>query len=203
VISKVQCGSDIHPEVIRQRLQEYQAPSAMLPPGRSFRAAAVLVPLVCIDDRWSLLFTRRTDTVPSHKGQVAFPGGAVEPGDHDREDTALREASEEIGVERAAIDVLGNLWDFPTITGFLITPVVGVLAWPTLLRLEPGEVGRAFSVPLEWLADPHHFEEVELTLPDGRVDRVVYFQAFDGEKIWGATARITLNFLKVIGWYPK
>lgn len=201
--ARSQCGSEIRPEEIRQRLHEFASPAVLPPPGRVLRAAAVLIPLLCIDEHWYLLYTRRTDLVPSHKGQVAFPGGAVEGADHSREDTALRETLEEIGVKASVVNVLGCMSEMPTNTGFMITPVVGVLVWPTPLRLEPAEVGRAFTVPLNWLADPQNFEEVELALPDGRVDKVIHFQPFDGEKIWGATARITLNFLKVIGLVPK
>jgi 8-oxo-dGTP pyrophosphatase MutT (NUDIX family) len=198
-----QCGSEINTEKIRQCLTEFADPIPELPSGRKLRAAAVLIPLVCCDNEWHLLYTRRTDTVQNHKGQVAFPGGAVESDDDCREDTALRETQEEIGVDRNLVDILGRLWEMPTITGFAITPVVGVMTWPTSLTLSHREVSRAFLVPLRWLADITHLEEVEITFPDGRQDKVIYYYPFDGEKIWGATARITLNFLKVIGWYPK
>lgn len=197
--ARFRCGSEINPEEIRQRLQEHPAPPALLPPGSLFRAAAVLIPLVCCAGQWCVLYTRRTDLVPSHKGQVAFPGGTVETADRCREETALRETCEEIGIEPSEIELLGRMAEMPTHSGYVITPVVGVVSWPTPLNLEPSEVSRAFTVPLVWLADPQHFEEVPRTMPDGHLDQVVYFQPFDGEKIWGATARITLNFLKAIG----
>lgn len=197
-----QCSSEIDTESIRRQLAEFAQPAVTLPADRVFRPAAVLIPLVCAGDEWHLLYTRRTDQVHSHKGQVAFPGGAVDREDNCREETALRETLEEIGVEPQEIDILGCLWEMPTITGFAITPVVGVMTWPIGLRLSREEVSRVFLVPLRWLATPANFEEVELTFPDGRQDKVVYFYPYDGEKIWGATARITLNFLKVIGWYP-
>ncbi len=192
------CGSEIIVEAIRLRLQEYDGSVASLPSGRNYRAAAVLIPLVCTQDKWHLLFTRRTDMVQNHKGQVSFPGGAAEMEDVCREDTALRETYEEIGIERGQVEILGKMWEMPTITGFSVTPVVGLIQWPTLLSLSPLEVSRVFIVPLDWLADPANREEVELTLPDGRREKVIYFQPFDGEKIWGATARIALNFLRVI-----
>jgi 8-oxo-dGTP pyrophosphatase MutT (NUDIX family) len=198
-----QCGSEILTDKIRQCLTEFADPGSVLPSGRNYRAAAVLIPLVCSQGDWHLLYTRRTDLVQSHKGQVAFPGGAVEVQDLCREDTALRETHEEIGVHRDQIEILGSLWEMPTITGFAITPVVGVMTWPVPLSLSDGEVSRTFLVPLRWLADPAHMEEVEITFPDGRQDKVIYFYPYDGEKIWGATARITLNFLKVIGWVSK
>jgi len=195
-----QCGSEISIEAVHRRLQEYIPPAPVpLAAGRTFRAAAVLIPLVCAQGRWHLLYTRRTDSVQSHKGQVSFPGGATEAEDASREDTALRETYEEIGIDRQDIEVLGCLWDMPTITGFVITPVIGQVTWPVELRLAADEVSRVFLVPLAWLADPDNREELELTLPDGRHEKVIYFKLYDGEKIWGATARITLNFLRVIG----
>lgn len=163
------------------------------------RAAAVLVPLVCDEGELNLLFTRRTDLVHDHKGQVAFPGGSVEPQDGGFEDTATRETYEEIGIPQSEICVLGRLPVFPTITGFLICPVVGMIPWPYDLRLSEEEVSRAFMIPLKWLADASNREEKSMILPDGRLENVVFFHSFDGEKVWGATARITLHFLQSVG----
>ena len=193
------CGGEVGTDEICARLAQRRSQPAPLPAGRSFRAAAVLVPLVCLDNDWHLLLTRRTETVQTHKGQIAFPGGAVEPADRTRIDTALRETLEEIGVHQDAIEVLGLMDEMPTISGYLITPVVGVVQWPVELCLEPSEVSRVFLVPLQWLADSQNYEEVLMNLPDGRREKVVYFQPYDGEKVWGATGRITLNFLKTIG----
>lgn len=192
------CGSEINTDNIRYRLEEYSGPALSLPPGRPFRAASVLIPLACDRDQWNLLYTRRTEHVQNHKGQVSFPGGSAESEDVNREATALRETCEEVGISEKDIEVLGCLWEMPTISGFLITPVIGRIPWPVELRLAPEEVSRAFLVPLRWLADPANHEEVELNLPDGRHEKVVYFNPFLGEKIWGATARITLNFLRAI-----
>lgn len=191
------CGK-LSIELVQSRLAEIQHPGRMKLPGLSLREAAVLVPLVCDDGELNLLFTRRTDLVHDHKGQVAFPGGSVDPQDADLEHTALRETFEEIGIPPTEIRVLGRLPLFPTITGFLICPVVGMIPWPYDLRLSPQEVSRAFVIPLSWLADPANRTENEMTLPDGRVERVIFFNPYDGETLWGATARITLNFLKAI-----
>jgi 8-oxo-dGTP pyrophosphatase MutT (NUDIX family) len=193
------CGEEINIEDIRRRLREYASPAAEFTTGRILRAAAVLIPLVCSQEKWYLIFTRRTDLVRNHKGQVSFPGGAVEAEDTCREDTALRETYEEIGIERQNIEILGCLWDMPTITGFVITPVVGRVLWPIDMRLAAEEVSRAFIVPLDWLAESTNREEIEVILPDGREEKVIHFKPYDGEKIWGATARITMNFLKAIG----
>ena len=94
------------------------------------KCAAVLVPLVWHDEEWHLLYTRRTDTVKSHKGQVSFPGGACDEGETTPEETALREADEEIGLNPNDVRVLGRLPNLITITYFRVTPVIGVVKWP-------------------------------------------------------------------------
>src|SRR5512143_2369159 len=153
---------ELSEEVIRRRLQE-----AVLAAGPSsdgyaeidltdatrLKCAAVLVPLLWQDEQWNLLFTRRTERVESHKGQVSFPGGGCDEGETTPEQTALREAWEEIGIEPADVRVLGRLADMITISSFRVTPVVGVVSWPTVFRLSEQEVGRVFTVPLTWLAD--------------------------------------------------
>src|SRR5215203_418544 len=118
------------------------------------KCAAVLIPLVWDDDQWHLLFTRRTDTVESHKGQVSFPGGACDEGETTPEQTALREAEEEIGIQRTDVKVLGRLSNLITITYFRVTPVVGVVRWPAVFRVGAHEVARIFTMPLAWLANP-------------------------------------------------
>ena len=191
------CGSEINLDTIRQRLLDKNSPNSQIS-SNHFRAAAVLIPLVCSENKWHLLYTRRTDLVQNHKGQVSFPGGAVEKDDLCREQTALREVYEEIGVKADEIEILGRLWDMHTITGYVITPVVGYMNWPLKLYLSFEEVSRAFIVPLNWLNHSANHVETDLVLPEGRRENVVYFDQFDGEKIWGATARLTLNFLQTI-----
>ena len=118
------------------------------------KCAAVLVPMVWYDDEWHLLFTRRTDTVESHKGQVSFPGGACDEGETTPEQTALREAEEEIGLNPNEVKVLGKLSTLITITYFRVTPVIGVVKWPAVFRVGEHEVARIFTMPLAWLANP-------------------------------------------------
>jgi 8-oxo-dGTP pyrophosphatase MutT (NUDIX family) len=163
------------------------------------RLAAVLIPLLQVDSDWHVLLTRRTDTVQSHKGQVSFPGGAAEPEDDSPEATALREAHEEIGLRPADARILGRLAVRPTISSYLVTPVVARIPWPYPLRLSPAEVSRAFHVPLAWLAQAAHREERPHTAPGGIFDRVIFYQAFEGEVLWGASARITLDLLHALG----
>lgn len=159
------------------------------------KCAAVLVPLVWESDRWSLLFTRRTDHVESHKGQVSFPGGGCDEGEFTPEETALREAEEEVGIDPHSVRVLGRLSNLITITSFRVTPVVGVIAWPTVLRIGLHEVERVFTIPLEWLADRRN--RWEFGLP-GRNRSLIAYHPYDGELLWGATARITVEFLAAL-----
>lgn len=164
----------------------------------NLRPAAVLVPLFWEEDHWNLLFTRRTDTVQSHKGQVSFPGGASDPGDGSPEATALRETFEEIGLQPHDVTVIGRLGSHPTITSYLITPVVGCIHGPKAYLLSRHEVSRVFSIPLCWLADPNNWEERPRTTPVGFSENIIYYKPYDGEILWGATARITHDLLRTL-----
>ena len=157
--------------------------------------AAVLIPLLRQEDEWHLLFTRRTDKVESHKGQVSFPGGACDEGETTPEETALREANEEVGIDPKKVRVLGKIMNMITITSFHVTPVVGVIEWPTVLRLGKDEVERVFTIPLNWLAERNN--RWEFTMP-GRNRSLIVYHPYDGELLWGATARMTVDFLKVL-----
>lgn len=167
-----------------------------LHPEITLKCAAVLVPLVWHDGEWHLLFTRRTDTVESHKGQVSFPGGACDEGETTAEETALREADEEIGLSPGDVRVLGKMSNLVTITYYRVTPVVGVVKWPTVFRVGEHEVARVFTIPLAWLANPSNRWQFEI--PGTRRSLIAY-HPYDGELLWGATARMTVDFLKVLG----
>ena len=160
------------------------------------KCAAVLIPLVWHDDEWHILYTRRTDRVESHKGQVSFPGGACDEGETTPEQTALREADEEIGLNPDDVKVLGRLTNMITITYFRVTPVVGVIQWPTVFRVGEHEVARIFTIPLAWLANPVNRWQFDMP---GRNRSLIAYHPYDGELLWGATARMTVDFLKVLG----
>ena len=159
------------------------------------KCAAVLVPLIWDTDQWHLLFTRRTERVESHKGQVSFPGGGCDEGETTPEETALREAGEELGIDARQVRILGRLTNMITISSFRVTPVVGVIQWPTVLRVGQDEVERVFTIPLNWLADSRN--RWEFTMP-GRKRFLIAYHPYDGELLWGATARMTVDFLKVL-----
>jgi len=193
-------------ESISQRLQE--AIKAADPSSAEFseiaindetrlRCAAVLVPLIWQDNEWHLLYTRRTDKVESHKGQVAFPGGACDEGETTPEQTALREADEEIGLNPQDVKILGRLTNLITVSYFRVTPVVGVVKWPSVFRVGEAEVARVFTIPLGWLANASNRWQFER--PESRRALIAY-HPYDGELLWGATARMTVEFLNVLGY---
>lgn len=155
------------------------------------RPAAVLAPIVERPEP-TMLFTRRTEHLSSHAGQICFPGGRVHASDEDLVDTALREMEEEIGVERSAIAIAGFLDAYETLnTGYLILPVVGFLAPDRKLAINASEVAEVFEAPLSFLLDPgnHARKQVER----GGVMREFYAIEYDGHTIWGATAAMIVN----------
>jgi 8-oxo-dGTP pyrophosphatase MutT (NUDIX family) len=160
------------------------------------RRAAVLVPIVDDGGALRLLLTRRTEDLPTHAGQVAFPGGLVEPGEDDPVKTALREAEEEIDLPPGAVEVLGLLDDFPTITDTVaVTPVVGVLRRVPVLHARAAEVARIFDIPVAELTQADRWTWREEARGGGRL-RVYYF-LHEGETLWGLSARIVLHLLEV------
>lgn len=163
------------------------------------KPAAVLIPLLLSQVSWQILLTRRHSNLPEHSGQVAFPGGRADPEDGSPEQTALREAHEEIGLRPQDVRLLGRLQDYLTITNYRVTPVVGVIPWPYPLRPAEEEVSRVFTIPLDWLAKPQNREERPRPLPAPYAPaKVIYFQPYDGEILWGASARITLNLIRAL-----
>ncbi|MBN2502318.1 MAG: CoA pyrophosphatase [Anaerolineales bacterium] len=164
------------------------------------RPAAVLIPFIRQDDAWHILFIRRTTMKQDpHSGQVAFPGGRCDPEDPTPETAALREAQEEVGLQPADVRILGRLEDFVTITNYQITPIIGRIPWPYPLQKAPEEVSRAFTIPLDWLADSSNRETLTREMPEGfPAQQVIYFKAYDNEILWGASARIMLNLLEAL-----
>lgn len=159
--------------------------------------AAVLVPFQRISGQWNILFTRRKSSLPEHSGQVAFPGGRADPGDGSAEETALREAKEEINLSSDDVEVLGRLHELQTISNYCVQPVVGVIPWPYEFKMAKEEVSRVFTIPLEWLADPNHHEIKLRELPGLHSPvPVIYFDHYEGELLWGVSAEITLDLME-------
>ena len=195
---------DLTQEYIAQKLRESRENAddsdgyAEIPvkPNTRLKCAAVLIPLAFSGGEWHVLYTRRTDRVQSHKGQVSFPGGACDDGETTPEETALREAEEEIGMRREDVTVLGRLSQLITITSYRVTPVVGVIPFPYAFKVAGVEVARVFTIPLLWLSDRNNYWEFFLRDSDRSL---ITYHPFDGELLWGATARMTVTFLRTIG----
>jgi 8-oxo-dGTP pyrophosphatase MutT (NUDIX family) len=160
------------------------------------RPAAVLIGIR--DDReQNLLLTLRTDTLQQHAGQVAFPGGRVEPTDADVVAAALRESHEEIGLDAGMVTPLGFLETFETISGYSVTPVVARVAADAMLKPDPGEVAEVFEVPFGFFLDPANLRRYTMDFRGHRREMVEFLHA--GYRIWGITAAILLNLLKRMG----
>lgn len=154
----------------------------------ALRDAAVLVPVVDDGDEAHVIFTKRTSTLRKHSGQIAFPGGSVDPGDISLEMAALRETEEEIGLAGEFVETVGRLPNYLASTGFRITPVLGVVRRGFSLKLNPVEVDDVFEVPLSFLMDPANHTRDKRPI-DG-IDRHFYRVPYETRMIWGITAGI-------------
>ncbi len=164
------------------------------------RAAAVLVPIIERKGELHLVYIRRSDLVESHRGQVAFPGGRVDPEDRTLLDTALREAREEVNIEPHTVDVLGGFPTMSTVsTGMLVAPFVGVLTSAPAYRADPVEVAEIFEVPLSVLADARYRGRYEWKRDGGRASSHFPAIFYSGQTIWGLTLRITESLLEILG----
>lgn len=160
-------------------------------------AAAVLVP---VTDRAEpgVVLTQRTETLRNHAGQIAFPGGRADPGDADLIATALREAEEEIGLPPHAVTVIGLADRYRTVTGFEVTPVLGVIPPDLTLTPSEAEVASLFEVPLAYLLDPAHHHRV--SAPWRGRTRHFYEILWNDRRIWGATAAMIVNLSRRLQW---
>ncbi|HVE53628.1 MAG TPA: CoA pyrophosphatase [Ramlibacter sp.] len=192
------------PDALRRRFAEPRAWEPELWSEKRFTDrqlahAAVLVPVV-MRERPMVLLTERTAHLSTHSGQVAFPGGKQDDTDVDAAHTALREAHEEIGLEREWAEVIGTMPTYTTGTMFIITPVIALVQPDYRLTLNPYEVAEAFEVPLDFLMDPKHHRRHAIEFSGARREWFSMPYEDDGKErfIWGATAAMLRNFYRFL-----
>lgn len=161
-----------------------------------FSHAAVLVPLFQKEGDCHLLFTKRSEEVKYHKGEISFPGGVVDEGDRELIHTALREAYEEIGLMEGDVQIIGVLDDIVTITEFIVTPIVGLFPYPYPFKVSQVEIAELIEVPLASLLGEDCFSEKKIFR--GGQNEIVYAYQYGEHIIWGATARILKQFLELM-----
>lgn len=174
---------------LRRRMSQYRPVDVVT---GDLPEAAVLMPFVDRPEP-ELILTVRSQFMPTHAGEVAFPGGKRDPGDRDLQDTALRESHEEVGLVRDQVDVVGQLSPLPSRFGMKVTPFVGLVPDEVVLTPEPGEIAAIFQVPLSFFLE----QQPDLSPPTevyGRRMRMPSYQ-FDGKRIWGLTAFMILDLL--------
>lgn len=161
--------------------------------------AAILVPFAFVRKQWSLLFIQRSIAKDPHSGQVAFPGGRIEPGEPSPETTSLRETQEEIGLSPEDVEIVGKLPPLLTVTNYEIHPIVGIIPYPYPFQPSQSEVQKIFTIPLDWLANAANYrvEERHLPPPVGKVP-TIYYRPYKAEILWGASAQIVHTMLRLI-----
>jgi len=162
----------------------------------SYRLAAVLVPIVTREDEHSLLLTQRARHLRNHAGQISFPGGSAEDRDESPVETALREAREEIGLDRQHVELIGTLPEYYTGSGFRVTPVVGFVHPPFDVVIDPLEVIETFEVPLTYILDPVNHEKNSVFIK-GHLHRGHAFP-YNGKYIWGMTAAVIMSLYQLL-----
>ena len=165
--------------------------NGIVPVPETWRAASVLMPLVDREGGVTVLLTQRTDDMPSHAGQIAFPGGRRQAEDVDAVATALRETEEEVGLDRRFVDVLGMVDHYRTGTSYEITPVVGIVTPGFTIKADPREVADVFEVPLDHFLDERN-HRIDSRVWQGR-ERRYYAMPYGKRYIWGATAGMLKN----------
>jgi 8-oxo-dGTP pyrophosphatase MutT (NUDIX family) len=191
------------PAWLRERLAhpprwEPELPEDLRERFPNLRHAAVLVPIVQRPLGLTMLLTQRTAHLSAHPGQVSFPGGRTEAGDASPVETALRETEEEIGLDRRHVEIIGELPEHVTASGYLVRPIVGLVEPPFELTAESNEVAEIFEVPLSYLMDGMNHQRMSFELPNGAGRRSFYAMPWERFFIWGATAGMLRNLFHLL-----
>jgi len=180
--------------ILAQRTKLYIHEKTRLP-------SAVLIPIFKKDGQYHIVFIKRTNTVKTHKGQISFPGGMRDAGDKSLQDTALREAEEEIGLRKEDTTLLGEMDDqITTTSNFIVTPFVAMIPWPYYFTAQKAEVAEIITVPIPSLLAKDAMKPETEMLDGKEVESFAYY--YSGARIWGATARILNKLLAIIAHIP-
>lgn len=201
-MSESNAAPAVDPQTVVERLRRggWQDRSADELDGEPLVPAAVLVPLVERPGGLRVVLTRRTDHLRVHAGQISFPGGRIEAGDACARAAALREAEEEIGLAPSQVEVLATLPRYRTGTGFVITPLAGLVAAQAVFRADPFEVAEVFEVPLAFALDPANHRLMEHVARGHRY--LLYSIPYMNYFIWGATAGMLRDLGRLLAGLP-
>lgn len=158
--------------------------------------AAVLIPIYEKNDEHYILFTKRTEKLRHHKGQISFPGGKFDPTDKDLKETALRESYEEIGLKDIDVEIIGSSAQMITNTNFIVTPFAGTFKYPYEFNINKDETDYLIEVPLKHLVDKNNFKIEEREVMGQKIP--IYFYSFGEHIIWGVTGKILYDFFRII-----
>ena len=185
------------PQAIKQILSA-RTPKRIPDEKCLYKHAGVLVPIFRQGGDYMILFTKRTNNLEHHKGQISFPGGSVDEEDNSVRDTALREAREEIGLLKEDVEILGRIDDTMTVVSdFIVHPFVGLIPYPYDFTINTDEVARLIKVPLKAFHPENSGKGASFEFEDKTYRTPTY--EYDGDVIWGATARIMEIFVNIIG----
>ncbi len=188
-----QCIDSIHLELVK-----FNQELLFKPVAPNLIRAAVLIPITFRNNELVILFTKRTNSVNNHRNQISFPGGALDKRDANPLAAALRETEEEIGIKKKDIEILGKLEARNTTTGFYIYPFVGFVHNLNGIQINKFEVERIIYIPLIWLRNPMNSGVEIYKEQNKRGHPVITFLNYEGEKVWGITASIIMQFLEII-----
>jgi 8-oxo-dGTP pyrophosphatase MutT (NUDIX family) len=178
--------------LIREKVKQYSPKTIE---GPEAVCAGVVIPVYEKEQESFIVLTKRSNEVRMHKGEVSFPGGMCEDGDGSVMNTALRECCEEIGVRTKDVEIIGRLDDMYTLTGFVITPYVGIIPYPYRFKTNPREVAYLINLPVEYLMGVN--QDMEEAEHMGNIQIVPSFY-YNDDRVWGATCRLLLQFREII-----